>query len=271
MTDPTVRKLLQRARDSLDDAGLLAEHRRSNEIVLTRLALHQALQAISVAEGLDGSDALQMQTLLRRVPADHPQAALVALLGSEEMPTIASVAELVEALGRPAPKPARRPVPAAAATTPGGPEPDAGAEDPSPASGRSGLTALSLSPDSHGRARPASSVPSAAFWTLMDRWRIGDADALALIGHPGGLTRKGTRPRFRLQGEEAVRFGALRALDLALETLGLAPADWLATGRPDAPLQGDTPLALLTRDGAQGARQLIRMLNRQGLKTALGG
>ena len=30
----------------------------------------------------------------------------------------------------------------------------------------------------------------AAFWTLMDRWRIDDLQALALIGHEGGLTKK---------------------------------------------------------------------------------
>ena len=244
MTDRTARDLLRQARDSLDDARLLAEHRRHNEIVLTRLALHQALQAISLGEGLDGSDSLPMQTLLRRVPRDHPQAERVTRLQAE-MPTIAAVAALVEALDRPAPEP-----------------------EPSP-SGPAALTALALSPQGHGRAEAASGFPSAAFWTLMDRWRIGDPEALALIGHAGGLTRKGTRPRFRLAGDEAVRYAALRSLDAAIGTLGLAPSDWLATVRTEAPFGGDTPLAVLTRDGADGARRLVRALNRQGLEAAL--
>lgn len=264
MTD-AVAILLSRARDSLADARLLAEHRRANEVVLTRLALHQALQAISLSEGLDANDELRLDTLLKRVPDDHPQAALVEALRATGAQTIAAVSELVEALAAPrprpvlvAPKPARR-----TPEQPGRTEaPDAALPD------LSGPTALALSPQGHGRAGPASSFPSAAFWTLMDRWRIDDLQALALIGHEGGLTKKGTRPRFRLQDEEAVRYASLRALDTALETLDLQPHDWLSTPRVEAPFGGGTPLALLQKGGA---RELLHALNRQGLQAALQG
>lgn len=270
--------LLARARESLDDARLLAEHRRRNESVLTRLALHQALQAVSQAEGLDADDGLRLDTLFRRVAPDHPQAALIAALQPDEAQTIAAVAALVAALGQPvarSPEPTPRPPGlrpvrgqrAEAAPEPA--EPRAGPEAPrrSPAES-SGPTALDASPEGHGRPDAASSFPSAAFWTLMDRWEIGDLDALALIGHEGGLTKKGTRPRFRLQGEEATRYASLRALDTALEGLELLPKTWLATPQTDAPLSGETPLSLLLRD-PHGATQLVRILNRQGLKAAL--
>jgi len=268
MMDPAAKDLLRRARDSLDDARLLAERRRRNEIVLTRLALHQALQVISIEEGLDGSDTLQMETLLRRVPADHRCAALVGRLRSDEAQTIAAVAELVEALEQFAPEPAARSRPAAA--HPDGEPPPEGTGR-LPVSGSSGVTALGSSPQGRGRADPASSFPSTVFWALMDRWQIGDENALALIGHAGGLTRKGTRPRFRLQDEEAARYASLRTLDTALATLGSNPADWLAAARTEAPFKGNTPLVLLTEGGREAAQQLIHMLNRQGLKAALGG
>ena len=133
----------------------------------------------------------------------------------------------------------------------------------------SGPTALGLSPQGHGRADPASSFPSAAFWSLMDQWGVGDLEALRLIGHAGGLTKKGTRPRFRLQDDEAHAYAALRALDRALVTLGLDPKRWLASPQETTPFGGDTPLAVLERQGADGARLMIRGLTRQGLQAGL--
>lgn len=259
---PTSNDLLKQARESLDDARLLAEHRRRNESVLTRLALHQALQAISISEGLDANDDLRLDTLLKRVPEDHPQADLVRKLRSEDARTIAAVAGLVEALGRPKPTAKPKPAPPQIKTEEA-PEPGHDELDPS------APTALGTSPQGHGRAEPASSFPSAAFWSLMDQWGIEDLDALALVGHEGGLTRKGTRPRFRLQGTEAHRYAALRALDTALSTLGQEPTHFLRTKQTRAPFNGDTPLALLRRDGADGARSLIRDLTRQGFQAGL--
>lgn len=265
--NPTSNDLLKRAGESLDDARLLAEHRRRNESVLTRLALHQALQAISISEGLDANDDLRLDTLLKRVPEDHPQADLLTALRSADAQTIAAVAALVEALGKP--KPAARPKPAPSRfeiepdETPEPDEPGQVEFDPS------ALTALKTSPQGRGRAEPASSFPSAAFWSLMDQWGIDDLDALALVGHEGGLTKKGTRPRFRLQGGEAQRYAAFRALDTALSTLGQEPAHFLRTRQTRAPFNGNTPLALLHRDGTDGARSLIRDLTRQGFQAGL--
>ena len=265
MTD-AASALLSLARDTLDDARLLAEHRRRNEAALTRLALHQALQAISLAQGLDADDGLRLDTLFKRVPDDHPEAARIAGLRQDPTPTIAAVAALVQALAAPPPAPSRRPFPAApsAGNRSRAAEPASTARS---APDLSGPTALALSPQ-RGRAEAADSVSSAAFWALMDRWRVSDLDALALIGHAGGLTRKGTRPRFRLEGDEAARYAALRRLDTALETLRLDPAAWLATPLGPKP-HDDPPLALLHRDGADGARQLLHALNRQGLAAGL--
>lgn len=254
--------LLRRAAETLDDARLLAERRRRNEAVLTRLALHQALRAISLREGLEADDALRLDTLLRRVPPDHPQAELVAHLGRDGARTIAAVAELVEALSRPQPKPAPKAAPDA--------RPAAARSRPGPGAGPADATALGSSPrgEDPGHAGTSAGVASAAFWTLMDRWRVPDGDALALIGHAGGLTRKGGRPRFRLRGAEAERYAVLRALDGALDGLELDPPRWLATPQRPAPFGGATPLDLLRRD-PEAARRLLRALRRQGLAATL--
>ena len=255
-------ELLRRAAESLDDARLLAERRRRNEAVLTRLALHQALRAVSVSEGLEADDTLRLDTLIKRVPPDHPQAALVQRLRDDAAQTIAAVAELVEALSRPKPAPtsrprAARPAPERDPTPVARPEPDL-----------SGPTALDSSPQGNGRADAVASFPSAAFWTLMERWQVGDLEALALIGHDGGLTRKGTRPRFRLQGAEAARYAALRALDQALEGLALDPRRWLRAPQRPEPFAGASPLTLLQRD-ADAVRRLLHVLHRQGLQAKL--
>ncbi len=264
MTDPAA--LLCRARDSLADARLLAEHRRANEAVLTRLALHQALQAVSLAQGLDADDGLRLDTLFRRVPEDHPQRERIARLRQDDAQTIAAVAELVEALEAPRPEPERK--------SKGKPAPHAKsdrADAVRPRRDPSGSTALDASPQGDGRGGTVHDVPSTAFWALMDRWRVADLDALALLGHAGGLTRKGTRPRFRLQDEESARYAALRRLDAALDALGLDPGDWLSTPRKEPPFNGLTPFAVLQRDGGAGARQVLHLLNRQGLAAALEG
>ena len=266
-----VARLLGRARDSLEDARLLAERRRPNEAVLTRLALHQALQAISLSDGLDADDGLRLDTLFRRVAADHPQAALIGRLREDGAQTIAAVSELVEALSAPPrPAPRREPAPAGMSqrrAAAGGGTDGTGGDGPD----GSGSTAFAASPRGRGRAGMVDDVPSTAFWTLMDRWQVPDREALALINHPGGLTRKNTRPRFRLDGEETARYAALRRLDTALETLGIDPRAWLSTALTADPFRGDTPLAVLRRDGAAGARRLLHGLNRQGLAAGLTG
>ena len=56
----------------------------------------------------------------------------------------------------------------------------------------------------------STGTTSTVFWALMDAWQVEDMQALALIGHPGGLTKKGTRPRFKLVGDEVTMVRGLR-------------------------------------------------------------
>ncbi len=102
----------------------------------------------------------------------------------------------------------------------------------------------------------------------MDRWRITDLDALAMIGHRGGLTKRGTRPRFRLLGREAERYPVLRRIDAALWMLDLAP-DWLHDPQPASPFKGRTPCALLVADPDRGGSDTLQVLNRRGLRAAI--
>ncbi|MBO1081668.1 hypothetical protein [Roseomonas haemaphysalidis] len=61
---------------------------------------------------------------------------------------------------------------------------------------------------------PASAgLTSNRFWALVDRWPLSDLEALQLIGHAGGLTQKGTRPRFKLSDQEAEVISAMLAID----------------------------------------------------------
>jgi hypothetical protein len=39
------------------------------------------------------------------------------------------------------------------------------------------------------------------FWSLIDRWRVLDEQALELINYEGKLPTTGRRPRFRLSAE----------------------------------------------------------------------
>jgi hypothetical protein len=84
----------------------------------------------------------------------------------------------------------------------------------------------------------APDVSSTAFWSLMDRWKVDDLAALKVIGHPGGLTKKGTRPRFRIMGPEAALFSYLRAIDTALQPMQSNPADWIRQPIKEVPFSG---------------------------------
>jgi hypothetical protein len=99
----------------------------------------------------------------------------------------------------------------------------------------------------------------------MDRWEVRDLEALDLLGHPGGLTRKGTRPRFRVVGREAELFSYLQEIDAALRVLGSEPAEWIRQPIREAPFRGASPLAHVTRGGVGGARDVIRRIMEVGL------
>ncbi len=256
----TPETLLAEARDSLEDAKGLARRGRRTATLLRDLALRQALSAIGLRDGLDRPDALDLETLLRHVPAVHPQAGLVRSLADPQARSAASIAALIDALSRPQ------------AVTPvqEHDEPRDKQWDKQPGKDRSadGPTAFESAPPGNPRRQTAPSASSAAFWTLMDRWRITDLDALAMIGHRGGLTKRGTRPRFRLLGREAERYAMLRRIDAALGMLALAP-DWLHDPQPPSPFKGRTPCALLVADPDHGGSDTLQVLNRQGLRAAI--
>lgn len=111
---------------------------------------------------------------------------------------------------------------------------------------------------------PRKPVSSAAFWSLIDRWVVGDHDALALIGHEGGLTKRGTRPRFRLTGTELDRFHLLQTLDDALAGLDQEVRAWLEVSR-----NGRTRLAAMLAGGEATVREETRLLLGEGLRRSL--
>ncbi len=120
---------------------------------------------------------------------------------------------------------------------------------------------------------PAASGPvgAAPFWSLMDRWGVDDLQALRLIGHAGGLTKKGTRPRFRLAGAEASRFRLLQQIDAALGSAGLDPGAWLRAPSARAePLGGQAPLEHIVEAGEAGARAVHRLLLQAVLRRSMG-
>ena len=100
----------------------------------------------------------------------------------------------------------------------------------------------------------------------MDRWKVADPLALALIGHRGGLTKKGTRPRFRVVGSEARLFSYLREIDAALVPLKREPAQWIMQRIPEDPFNGATPLKHITDNGLAGARDVIHRIMAVGLR-----
>ncbi len=113
------------------------------------------------------------------------------------------------------------------------------------------------------------SVSSSAFWSLMDRWQVADSQALELLGHASGLTKKGTRPRFKLAGGEVDAFLGLQEIDTALVPLKLDPGRWLHEVRKEGPFGGATPLAYLTQARSDGIRAAIRFLLQSGLRLSM--
>jgi hypothetical protein len=100
----------------------------------------------------------------------------------------------------------------------------------------------------------------------VERWKVPDPEALKLIGHQGGMTKNGTRPRFRVTGQEAEIFGYLREIDASLAPLMNDPGAWMKAPRKEQPFKGSTPLDLITGNGSDGARDVVRTILRVGLQ-----
>ena len=118
-------------------------------------------------------------------------------------------------------------------------------------------------------ARSHAGLSSGSFWALVDRWKLVDLDALRLIGHAGGLTKKGTRPRFKLTEAEAEAVAAMRSLDETLEQLCLDPAQWLQAPLRPAPFGGAKPIGLILKTRLQGLREASHYLTQMGLRLSL--
>jgi hypothetical protein len=65
------------------------------------------------------------------------------------------------------------------------------------------------------------SPPALPFWSLIDRWRVSDEQALELISYAGKLPTTGRRPRFRLSAEQASIVATLLEVDSALAAAGI--------------------------------------------------
>jgi hypothetical protein len=107
----------------------------------------------------------------------------------------------------------------------------------------------------------------------MDRWQVPDepALALALLGHAGGLTRKGTRPRFKLTPAEAEVLQLMQGIDAGLSRLAQDPARWLRQPLAAAPFRGARPLDWMLRHSGQGTRDLAQHLLQAALRASLKG
>ncbi len=115
---------------------------------------------------------------------------------------------------------------------------------------------------------PERSITGAAFWALIDRWRVADEQALALIGGPP-RPASGKRPRFRLAGAQVDRYELLRAIDRHLEDLRLEPAPWLATRITEKPFGRKTPAAFMAAGGPEAVALVLHYLERLAFKASL--
>ncbi len=112
-------------------------------------------------------------------------------------------------------------------------------------------------------------ITSATFWALMDRWQVSDLAALALIGHRGGLSKEGLRPRFKLVGEEAKMVYLAFEIDQTLRNIGLDPKMWVAKSIKATPFTDSTPVVYLAKNGVKGFQEVGRYLLKNGLNLSI--
>ena len=113
---------------------------------------------------------------------------------------------------------------------------------------------------------PAPSVPTeppthrpvtgAAFWALMKRWSIPDAQALEMIGQPPSPS--GKRPRFALTTEQADRLELLRDIDRHATDIHQDAGAWLRRPNRSTVFGGRSPIAYMAREGRGGIEDVLR-------------
>ena len=94
--------------------------------------------------------------------------------------------------------------------------------------------------------------------------QIADEKALRLLGHEGGLTSAGKRPRFTLTVDEARRVPYLRQIDLVMETL-FGGTDWLSKPLRLTPFKGLSPIDYMVKNQLPAFAEVLRYLNRLAL------
>jgi hypothetical protein len=118
------------------------------------------------------------------------------------------------------------------------------------------------------RAAPTRTLTSRAFWQVVDRLQIADADALASIEYPGKIARTGKRRRFHLTTRQTKLAGYLREIEAALAAAGQTTA-WLRRSIRSAPFSARTPVKLMAEQPGEGAAAVLQFLNRAALRKSL--
>jgi uncharacterized protein (DUF2384 family) len=112
-------------------------------------------------------------------------------------------------------------------------------------------------PASAQAQKPAT---AAAFWALMARWGIPDAEALQLIGQP--LSASGKRPWFALNPEQAGRLEMLREIDRHATDIYQDAGEWLRRPNQTTMFAGMPPIILMAQEGREGTEAVLRYLNK---------
>jgi hypothetical protein len=127
---------------------------------------------------------------------------------------------------------------------------------------------MSKQPDATAAVQPSRAMTSIAFWQMVDRLQIPDADALELIGYPGKIDASGRRPRFRLTTRQTRLAAFLPEIEAALKAVGQEPV-WLRRRNRAAPFSGRAPVRLMAERSGEGAAQVLQFLNRAVLRKSL--
>ena len=117
-------------------------------------------------------------------------------------------------------------------------------------------------------SRPGSTMSSAAFWRLVDRLQLPDAEALELITYAGKIGPSGKRPRFRLSTRQTHLASCLPEIEAALQAIGETPG-WLVRRNRSVPFRGRSPVKLMAERDGEGMGDVLQFLNRAVLRRSL--
>jgi hypothetical protein len=102
-------------------------------------------------------------------------------------------------------------------------------------------------------------MTSRAFWEVVDRLELRDADALRLIDCPGKIKGPYRRPRLHLTLRQAWLAGYLLKIEAALRASGRSP-EWLQKPNRAALFLGRAPIRLMTDRLGEGAIEVLQFL-----------